>query len=444
MIESIEPPTNPEEEQALRDYLHEQQPEDIAAYLNQLPTRRDQLALIRALDPADVAIVFFELEDSTLMSDALLSLPEPHAMSIAEEMAIDDAADLVSDMPQDIQGRVLQLFDEEIAEDIANLINYDHESAGGLMTTEFVVVPVYVHAAKAIELIRSFALNAETIYYVYVIDGMNHLVGILSLRELIMAEPETMVGDIMHHRVMSVNVHADQEEVADTMAKYNFLALPVVDDDQHIVGIITIDDIVDVINDEATEDIYRMAGTTEAEDEENASVFTAYKARMPWLIVTILGGLCSGTVLASFSLKLSEVIALSFFIPMLTGIAGNVGTQSSTVTVRSIATGAIEERPIWRTILRESSIGLALGLSVGGMVALIASFWQHNPLIGLVVGATILLNNFTAALMGTVVPLFLRRIKIDPAVASAPFITTVVDILGLVNYTTLATVILRL
>ncbi len=444
MLEEIKIPVTEEEEDALREYLADVPPEDIAEYISELDDRDEQVALIKVLAPEDAAIVFFEMDDYSLVSDVLLSLPRWSAMAIASEIRTDDAADLLADMDDATQKRVLELFDEEDRVDIEELLGYAEDTAGGLMTTEFVVIPAFVTAEKAIEMLRAFAPDAETIYYVYVIDGMNHLVGILSLRELIIAGPMTPVSEIMHTNVTCVNVHDDQEDVADLMTKYNYLAVPVVDDDDHIMGIITVDDIVDVIHEEATEDIYRMAGITEAEDDEETNVFSAYRARMPWLLITIMGELGSGAVLHGFEAKLQVITALAIFIPLLTGVAGNVGTQSSTVTVRGLATGNLDTSQAVRIVLRETCIGIALGLSVGLIVAGIASIWLGMPSLGLVVGLTLLINNLTASFMGTVVPLTFKRINIDPAVASAPFITTVVDIAGLMNYTFIAVAILQL
>lgn len=444
MIEPIKVPTTEEEEVALRETLQEEHPSDIAEYLAELDDREEQAALIKVLDPEDAAAVLFELDDKELLFSVLLELPRSMAKTIANEIPNDEAADMLEDMDENERSRILSLFEDEAADDIEDLLTYDSETAGGLMTTEFVVVPVFVNAQKAIEIIRLYAPDAETIYYVYVIDGMNHLVGILSLRELIVAGPETLVGDIMHQTVTSVNVRDDQEEVADIMTKYDLLALPVVDDEEHILGIITVDDIVDVIHEEATEDFYRMAGTSEREDEEDSGVWNAYRARLPWLLITILGEFGSGTVLSASEAKLQTVAALSIFIPLLTGVAGNVGTQSSTVTVRGIATGTISAKTALKTIAKEVLVGLILGLSIGLFVMSVATFWKGNLQIGMVVGVTLFINNFTAALMGTVVPLLFMLAKKDPAVASAPFITMVVDVLGLVNYMLIATVILGL
>ena len=444
MIEDLKVPTTEEEEELLKEYLEEQHSEDIAEYIETLDDRETQAALIKVMEPEDAAEVLFTLSDKTLMVDILLELPRNMATAIANEIPSDEAADMLEDLDESERSRILSLFEDEAASDITDLLTYDSDSAGGLMTTEFVVVPVFVKAEKAIEIIRLYAPDAETIYYVYVIDGLNHLVGILSLRELIIAGPETLVGDIMRQNVTSVNVRDDQEEVAEIMTRYGLLALPVVDDEEHILGIITVDDIVDVIQDEASEDIYRMAGTTEAEMEEGASVITAFASRLPWLLITIFGGICSGMVLDHFELTLQQVAALIIFIPMMTGIAGNVGTQSCTVTVRGIATGNVVPKEALKTVLREAFLGCALGLTLGIIVCLVASFWQHSVQLGITVGVTLLLNNFMAALLGTVVPLTLEKLHIDPAVASSAFITTSTDILGLFNYSMIAILIFNI
>ena len=220
MIEELKVPTSEEEAEALKEYLEEQHSEDIAEYLETLDDREEQAALIQVLEPEDAAEVLFALNDKELMVSILLELPRNMATAIANEIPSDEAADMLEDLDDNERNRILSLFEDEAVDDITDLLTYESDTAGGLMTTEFVVVPVFVNAEKAIEIIRMYAPDAETIYYVYVIDGLNHLVGILSLRELIIAGPETAVGDIMRQNVTSVNVRDDQEEVAEIMSKY--------------------------------------------------------------------------------------------------------------------------------------------------------------------------------------------------------------------------------
>ncbi len=382
--------------------------------------------------------------DAEVVADLLQEVSPDRLSEIFEEMPFDDAADFLRELPEDDKEKFLDLFEDQDAEDVQELLDYREDTAGGIMTTEYVAVPLNITAARAIDVLRDIAPDAETVYYVYVINLKNQLVGVISLRELIIADPTSMVSDIMRKKVISVNVNEDQEDVARTVAKYDLLAVPVVDDEQHLIGIITVDDVIDVIHEEATEDLYRMAGTYSAEEDETVARFsTAFKSRLPWLLITLLGGLISGQVLNSFE-QLNTVVALAFFIPLLIGMGGNVGTQSSTVTVRGIATGDVSAGTAMQTIIRESMIGISIGAVMGAIVAIAAFVWQQNLLLGLVVGLTMLANIFTAATMGTLVPIFLKRVGVDPATASAPFITTIIDIVGLVIYATLATILLGL
>ncbi len=431
----------------LRDYLYRQQPADIAEIVQQMDDREDQKRLIKLLEPEDAALVLNELEDSELAAEILIELPENKATDIVNEMSSDDAADLINEMDEKDREAVLELFTDEDASEVQELMNYDPRTAGGLMTTEYVAVPAHVTAAAAIEMIREQAPDAETIYYLYVVDSKEHLVGVLSLRELIVAKPLTNISEIMWSEVRYVNINDDQEDVANVVSKYNFIAIPVVDDEMVLRGIVTVDDVIDVIHDEAAEDFLRMAGTSLAEDDDDNGLgkfSTAVKSRLPWLLITIIGGLCSGSVLSFYETQWVQVMALTFFVPLVIGMAGNVGTQSSTVTVRRIATGDAVGMETIKTILRESGIGITLGLVVGIIVAMAAYIWQGSIMLGIVIGAAMLCSMFTAATVGTVVPLVLRKLKIDPAVASAPFISTTSDIVGLLIYAGLAKIILGL
>jgi len=433
------------DEQKAREYLNTLQPADIAEILEELE-RDEEHWLINLLDNETAALVINELEPD-LGGELLGRLKEERAGEILEEMSSDDAADLLSELSDKDQNRYLDMLETEDQQDVRELMTYPEDSAGGLMTVEYVAIREDITAAMAIEVLRDTAPDAETVYYVYVINLLNQLVGVISLRELIIANPQSYIRDIMRRNVISVPVRMDQEEVARIVSKYDFLAVPVVDNDKALIGIITFDDVIDVIHEEATEDLYRLAGAAgeDEEDEEDeffARIKSSLKARLPWLFITMLGGLISGQILSRFSGQISAVVALAFFIPLLTGMGGNVGTQSSTVTVRGIATGQIKIDDIYRVILREALVGLAIGAVLGLIVGIIASLWQNKPMLGVVVGLAMIGNMFTAATMGTIVPLFFRRVGIDPAVASAPFISTAIDITGLVIYSTLATILI--
>lgn len=432
------------DELKVRQELAILQPADIAELIEELESE-EQHWLITLLDSETAALVINEL-DSELGGELLARLNEERVSEILEEMPLDDAADLLGELSDTEQNRYLDLLESEGQQDVRELMKYPEDTAGGLMTFEYVAIREDITAAKAIDVLRETAPDAETVYYVYVINMDNQLVGVISLRELIIASPNSLICDIMRRNTVSVPVDMDQEEVARIVSKYDFLAVPVVDHNKSLLGIITFDDVIDVIHEEASEDIYRMAGAAGEEEEEEEEFFlrikASLKARLPWLFITLLGGLLSGQILSRFSGEISAVVALAFFIPLLTGMGGNVGTQSSTVTVRGIATGQIKDEDIIRVIMREALTGLAIGAILGIIVGGIASWWQDKPMLGMVVGLAMLGNMFTAATMGTLVPLFFRRIGVDPAVASAPFISTAIDITGLVIYSVLATLLI--
>ncbi len=414
---------------------------DIADVLKSLNRLKDKKILIEQLDSERVALVLNELESEEI-TQLLSLLPDLKISEIFEYMPYDDAADFLGELPDTDKERYLDLFESSTAEDVQELLNYKDDTAGGIMTTEFVAVPFNISVDKAIRALRDNAVEAETVYYLYVVNLKNQLMGVISLRELIIANQDLMVSEIMKKNVISVNVHDDQEEVAKIVSRYDFIAVPVVDDKNHLLGIITVDDIIDVIHEEAEEDLYKMAGVFGLEDDMNAKLITTLSSRLPWLLVTLLGGFLSGNVLSAFSEQLDKMVVLTFFIPLLAGMGGNVGTQCSTVTVRGIATGFINKETVKKTIFRELRIGVLIGLIMGSMVAIIAYFWQYNMKLGFVVGLSMMANILTAATMGTLVPIFFKKVGIDPAVASAPFITTSIDVLGLVIYSTLASILL--
>lgn len=432
------------DEAALKFFLAELQPADIAELLKDL-AEDEQHWIISLLDNEVAALTINEL-DPEHGGELLSALNEEKASGILDEMSFDDAADLLSELPDQEQNRYLEMLEKDDQQDVRELMTYPEDTAGGLMTTEYVAVREDITAARAIEELREIAPDAETVYYVYVINMENKLVGVISLRELIIADPSALIKDILRSNVISVPVDMDQEEVARIVSKYDFLAVPVVDHGGALLGIITVDDVIDVIHEEASEDLYRLAGTTDVEGEEEefgARIIASLKSRLPWLLITLMGGFISGTVLSGFSDKISAVVALSFFIPLLTGMGGNVGTQSSTVTVRAIAMGKIDTKNVFRVILREALLGLTMGSVLGLLVGIIASIWLGKPMLGVCVGLALLSNVFTAATVGTLVPIIFRKVGIDPAVASAPFISTTIDITGLIIYSTLVTILIR-
>ncbi|MGI6630262.1 MAG: magnesium transporter [Bacillota bacterium] len=420
--------------------LREFQPADIAEFLKDLTP--EEIGHILNLLAGDVAGEVLNQLDPEIAGQVLRIMGEEKTSAILDEMYSDDVADLLAELPDQEKDKILNLMEKEDAVEVRELLEYKVDSAGGIMTTEYVAILKNITAGRAIEVLREIAPDAETVYYVYVVNEKNQLVGVISLRELIVADPETLIEDIMHHKVKSVNVNMDQEEVAAIVTKYDFLAIPVVDDDNCLLGIVTVDDVIDVIHEEATEDIFRLAGTAEIDLEDNSAnrIINSLRSRLPWLLITLVGGLLAGRIIRGLEAELQAVVALAYFIPLLTGMGGNVGTQSSTITVRGLATGQIDAKELFIAVGREAMVGMAVGLICGLIVTLVALFWQKSLLLGLVVGGALLGNMITAATMGTFVPMVFKRLGIDPAVASAPFISTSIDITGLLIYTGLASV----
>ena len=430
----------------LNEYLTEVHPLDIAEILTELPEGKKQ-KLFQVL-PWELAAKVLDELDSDTFSEILSSLSQDQKKRLLDLMSQDDMVDLLAEMSEEKRHEIINLLDIDDAEDIKELLIYEEDTAGGIMTTDFVSLRKDISIYNAIEYLRENAPDAETIYYVYVVDKNGKLAGVISLRELIVSKPTTLVEEKMNENVISVNINDDQEEVAKIVTKYDLLAIPVTDTNGRLRGIITFDDIMDVIEEEATEDIYKFAGTMETEvelyeeDKFIPRVFSSVKARLPWLIVTLFGGVMSATILSRYETTLNSYAAVAFFMPLLTGMGGNVGTQSSTLTVRGLATGHVEAGKSIKTILQEMSIGACVGLICSIVVCIVAFLWMGEIKLGMVVGMSMAVNMVTAATIGTIVPIVFKKFGVDPAVASAPFISTALDITGITIYFTLTTILL--
>jgi magnesium transporter len=430
------------ERQRITALLTDLHPTDLAEVLEELPAghRRQILGLF---DVEFVANVLQEMEYAEA-ARVLRDLDGERASAVLDEMSTDDLADLLGELPESEAGRLLSLMESDEAEDVQELLEYGEETAGGIMAKDFIALDRRLTAAEATERVRAQAEEAETAYYTYVVNERGGLVGVVSLRELIIAPATARLEDIMETNVISVSPDTDQEEVARLVARYDLLAIPVVDANNRLLGIVTVDDIIDVIEEEATEDIYRMAGTGADEEEElAASPWVKARRRLPWLGVLLVGNFLSANVIQGFTSTLERIVALAYFIPVLMDMGGNVGTQSFAVVVRGLSTGEIDTRRLLRTVLREAEVGVLVGAIFGTAIALIASLWQGSPMLGLVVGLAMGITLITAAMVGTFVPLVFDRVGVDIAVASGPFITTVIDVTGLMIYFWLATTLMR-
>jgi magnesium transporter len=420
------------------------------------------VALVEALRPPDQADLFgelppteqdqllprLELEDS---ADILEALEEEDAAEIAvrleteelarilDEMEPDEAADLLGDIPPEQAAEALAAMEEP--EEVRPLLIHADESAGGLMTSAKVPLHREMTAGEAIAHLRTIAPESEDVYYLFVVDEDIRLVGVVSLRQMIIAPPDTHIAEIMDPDVVYVRADADQEEAARLMARYDLLALPVVDDMGHLLGLITHDDLVEVLEEEATQDIYRLGGVPE-ESPPDVPIPAALRTRLPWLVLNLGTALASATVLSLFEGTIARVAVLAAFFPIVAGVSGSAGTQTLTVTVRGLALGELNPRDGLRALVREMLIGLANGITVGGLIALIATLWKGTPMLGAIVGLATLLNMFGAGIAGALVPLIMQVLRIDPALASPILVTTITDICGYFTYLGLATLLL--
>lgn len=419
-------------ENMLMEYLEEQHPADIAELLEKIPDEK-RLYIFNSLPP-DKAVLVLEELDYDLRFYILNNLPYKYMTHLLKEMSADEITDFLGELPAEFSQKWLDLLEIREREDIRNLLKYEENTAGGLMTLEYIAFPFGYKIRDVLEKLPEMAPDAETIYYIYVTDKEKHLKGVVSLRDLILADPELTLEDVMLTDVKKVDANMDQEDVAKVFEKYGFLGLPVVDDKNILLGIITVDDVMDVLEEEATEDILKLAGTDSQRDIEGISPWYRACRRLPWLLVALFGQIISGAVISGFSKALEAVVALSFFIPVLMDMGGNVGTQSSAVVVRGIATNRINVRELWENIIREGFIGLILGSICGIIAALIVYLWQGIPALGLVVGISMTLTLTVAAVLGTFVPLTLNKLGKDPAVSSGPFVTTMLDIISLTVY----------
>jgi len=402
----------------------------------------DQKVLIELIpDVQRAADVLSELEPDTWPHLAAL-LDKDYLMAILHEMADDDSVLFIRSLSDDLAEEILVDLHDDQSVDVERLLGYDEDTAGGIMSTEVFSLDQDLTVREAITALQD-SEDYEMVFYVYVTDEHNHLVGVLSLRQLLTVPPSTKLCNIMSTNVMRVRTDMDQEEVAELVAKYNILAIPVVDDHGKLMGLITVDDVIDVMRDEATEDILRMAGTSEEEMLLGNKSLKIARLRLPWLLTTLIGGVVTGSLMWFFRSTLEQVIMLISFIPVITGMGGNVGGQTSTIIVRGFATGRIDFSTIRQVFFKELRVGLIMGGVCGSTIALIAMIWHHNAYFGLVVGLAMITAITVAACMGVVVTTFFKKIGIDPAIASSPFVQTVNDITGILIYFSTATLFMK-
>ncbi|TVM02800.1 MAG: magnesium transporter [Candidatus Brocadia sp. WS118] len=417
----------------LRDFLRERHPADIVDILRELdPTER--VMGFRLLDKHKISEVF-ALVEPVEQEELLKRFTEQHAKEILVQMQPDDRTQLFDELPAHVVEKLLKLLPPAERKEANELLNYPHNSSGRIMTPEYVDLQMGMTVAEALEHIRKTGPNRETIYICYIVDETKRLRGVASLKNIILANPDQLIKDIMNENVFYVHTTDDQEKAVQVVQKYDILAVPVVDNEDRLVGIVTVDDVLDVVQEEVTEDFQRMAGIQTTEEEYFRVRFSKRIInRVSWLVILVIAATISQTILKSYSGVLSSVIALAYFIPMLTGSGGNTGSQSSTLIIRALATGEIKTKEWWRILLREFKVGISLGLIMGLIAFAIAAISLKQITIASTVGVSLCIVVSVGNIVGLAIPLFFRFIKLDPAFVSAPLIATLLDATGLVIY----------
>jgi magnesium transporter len=413
-------------------------PPDQADVFEELPPDT-QSELLPRLNPEDSADILEELSNEDAVEVAA-RLDADDLTRIVNEMEPDEAADLLGDMTPDQAAETLSSIED--AKGIIPLLEFSDDSAGGLMTSAEVVLHKDITAAEAIDHLKSTVPETGIAYYLYVVDDEVRLVGVVSLLEIVVAPADTCIDEIMNREVISVLATADQEDTARLMARYDLLALPVVDVNNQLLGIITHDDMVAVLEEEETEDIYRLGGVPAERVSATVSPRIAMRARLPWLVLNLGTAMLSALVLSLFEETIAQLAVLAVFFPIVAGVSGSAGTQTLTVTVRGLALGEVSPRDGVGALAREVLIGLANGIVLGILIAVIALVWKGSPVLGFVVGIATFMNLIAAGFAGVLVPIGMSIIKLDPALASPVLVTTLTDTLGYLIYLTIATILL--
>lgn len=435
----------------LRSLLEEQNPADINDVIDELSDEKS--VLIYRLLPKELAAEVFVEMDSDKQEYLINIFSDSQLKDVLDELYYDDTADIIEEMPANVVKRILKVASPDVRKAVNELLKYPEDSAGSIMTTEFVRLRKSYTVEESLEFIRSVGVNKETIYTCYVTDEKNHLIGIVTAKDLLLSERNEIIAEIMEDNVISVNTLADTESIALMFGKYDFLALPVVDNEDRLVGIITVDDAIDVMQEETEEDFSKISAITPNDTEYlKTSVFKLWASRIPWLMILMISATFTGMIISKFESALAVLPILTAFIPMLMGTGGNAGSQASVTVIRGISLGQVEFRDFFRVLWKECRVsllcGVVLGVAAVGKVMLVDNFLMKNPevtiFVALVVGITLFATIVSAKIIGCALPLLAKKIGLDPAVMASPLITTLIDTVSLLVYFYFATIILNI
>jgi magnesium transporter len=427
----------------LVNLLQKQHPADLAQLFSDLPEKERQSAFT-LLAERNTKLAMEALSELGPESGAklLADRSAEEIVKLTQELPSDDAAALIDYLPEELAASVLeQLQKRPAGGDVGELLEYAEQTAGRIMNPKVFALAEDMTAGESITALQS-SRDVEVVFYLYVIDARRHLVGVVSLRRLLLVSPETPLKRIMTTDLISVRADMDQEEVARLVASYNLLAIPVVDEENKLVGVITVDDVIDVIKDEATEDVYRLAGVA-GDDRVFTKASESLRKRLPWLLVNLGTAFLAASVVGLFKGTIDQVVALAIYMPVVAGMGGNAATQTLTVIVRGIALGELTWGNTRKALLKEAVVGIGNGVACGTIGALVAWMFSRDLMLGGILAMAMIINMFVAATAGTLIPLMLRALKVDPALASSVFITTLTDVFGFFSFLGLAKVFLR-
>jgi magnesium transporter len=426
----------------LVNLLHKQHPADLAQVFTELG-ERDRHAAFSLLVERNSKLAMEALSElGPEGGAALLADRSPEEIAgLLHDLPSDDAAAIIDNLPEPLSASVLELIEKRPGDEVGDLLEYEEQTAGRIMNPKVFALSEDMTAAEAITTLQG-SRDVEMVFYLYVVDARRHLVGVVSLRRLLLVPPPTPLKRIMTTDLTSVRTDTDQEEVARLVASYNLLAIPVVDEENKLVGVITVDDVIDVIKDEATEDVYRLAGVA-GDDRVFSSPLESLRKRVPWLEVNLVTAFLAASVVALFEGRIKDLPVLAVFMPVVAGMGGNAATQTLTVIVRGIALGELTWANSRKALLKEAMVGIGNGLACGIVGALVVWVWKGDLVLGLILCAAMVINMFVAATAGTLIPLALRAMKIDPALASSVFITTLTDVFGFASWLGLASLFIK-
>lgn len=433
----------------LRISLLDMEPADIAQFIENELEEKEQLMFFRLLPKEQASDVFIEI-DSDTQERLIKAFTDTELKAVIDDMFLDDTVDVIEEMPANVVKRILKNSDPENRKQINELLEYPDYSAGSIMTTEYISLSATFTVEEAFDKIRRTGLNKETIYTCYVTDRKKHLIGVVTVKDLLLSNKADLIENIMDSNVITAETLEDKEEVALKFSKYGFMALPVIDKEGCLVGIVTVDDAVDVIQEEATEDIQKMAAVLPNEKPYlKQTILSIWKARVPWLLLLMVSATFTSMILAKYEAKLSIIASgvLYAFVPMLMGTAGNAGNQTSVTIIRALALGDINFKDVFKVILKELLASFLIGLTVS-VVCFLKLYFIDNLYsditleVSAIVSGVLLITIMMAKLVGCLLPLVAKKIKLDPAVVASPFMTTIVDVLSLIIYCSIAIAIL--